>query len=52
MDLLLRTIDKTVDGREIVREKPLSGDRIGIGRAAENAIHIPERSSRTTPSSP
>jgi predicted CXXCH cytochrome family protein len=42
MELLLRTIDKTADGREIVREKPLSGTRIGIGRAAENAIHIPD----------
>jgi predicted CXXCH cytochrome family protein len=42
MDLLLRTIDKTAGGREIVREKPLSGDKIGIGRAAENAIHIPD----------
>ncbi len=38
----LRQIDRTADGREIVREKDLAGPALSVGRAAENDIHLPD----------
>jgi hypothetical protein len=56
MAFLIRSIDLTADGREIVREKKLAQDRITIGRAAENDVHLPDlaveqRHARIEPSS-
>src|SRR5690606_7447524 len=50
----IRSIDQTASGREIVREREISGDELTIGRAAENAIHLPDlaieqRHMRVTP---
>lgn len=42
MAFLIRTIDQTAAGREIVRERSLDQDRLSIGRAAENDIHLPD----------
>src|SRR5690606_35929262 len=42
MTFYIRSIDLTANGREIVRERELSGDELTIGRAAENAIHLPD----------
>jgi len=42
MAFLIRTIDTTAAGREIVRERVAQEDRITVGRAAENAIHLPD----------
>lgn len=38
----IRSIDLTANGREIVRERELSADELTIGRAAENAVHLPD----------
>ena len=42
MTFRLRQIDYTADGRRIVRDKDLVVAALGIGRAAENAIHLPD----------
>jgi hypothetical protein len=39
---LIRTIDLTATGREIVRERELAQDELTIGRAAANDIHLPD----------
>ncbi len=42
MDILIRSIQLTATGREIVREREASGDAITVGRAAENTIALPD----------
>ena len=42
MTFLIRTIDLTADGREIVREREVAGDTLTIGRAGENALPLPD----------
>ena len=42
MAFLVRTIDFTAAGREIVRDRTLEQDTLTIGRAAENDIHLPD----------
>jgi predicted Zn-ribbon and HTH transcriptional regulator len=42
MAFLIRTIDVTAAGREIVRERVAAQDALTIGRAAENDIHLPD----------
>lgn len=42
MDLVIRTIDFTAAGREIVREREVSAEAIGVGRDAANAVHLPD----------
>ena len=39
---LIRTIDLTATGREIVRDRSVETDALAIGRAAENHIHLPD----------
>ena len=42
MAFLIRTIDFTAAGREIVRDRVLDQASLAIGRAAENEIHLPD----------
>lgn len=42
MAFLIRTIDYTSTGREIVRERTLEQSDLMIGRASENDIHLPD----------
>jgi len=42
MDILIRSIQLTATGREIVREREASGEEITVGRASENAIALPD----------
>ena len=42
MAFRIRTVDRTASGREIVRERSVAGNELVIGRAAENAIHLPD----------
>lgn len=42
MAFLIRTIDHTAAGREIVRERMVESGSLTIGRAAENDIHLPD----------
>ncbi|MCL4673641.1 MAG: cytochrome c family protein, partial [Sphingomonadaceae bacterium] len=42
MAFLIRSIDFTADGREIVRDRQVAEAAIGIGRAAENTLHLPD----------
>lgn len=42
MAFLIRTIDFTASGREIVRDRTLEAAEVNIGRAAENDIHLPD----------
>lgn len=42
MQFRIRTKDITASGREIVRERDVEAAELGIGRAAENAIHLPD----------
>lgn len=42
MTFLIRTIDLTATGREIVRDRMLDQSSLTIGRAAENDIHLPD----------
>ncbi|BDI61775.1 cytochrome c3 family protein [Qipengyuania nanhaisediminis] len=42
MTFLIRTIDHTAAGREIVRDRTLEQDAVTIGRASENDIHLPD----------
>ncbi|MXO91852.1 cytochrome c3 family protein [Pontixanthobacter aquaemixtae] len=42
MSFLIRTIDFTASGREIVRDRELAQSTLTIGRAAESNIHLPD----------
>ncbi|MEO6388478.1 MAG: FHA domain-containing protein, partial [Croceibacterium sp.] len=42
MNFLIRSIDLTATGREIVRERELTVEELSIGRAAENDVHLPD----------
>jgi len=42
MAFLIRSIDLTASGREIVRERELARDQIVVGRAAESDVHLPD----------
>jgi len=42
MGFLLRTIELTATGREIVRNKPLANKQITVGRSAESDVHLPD----------
>ncbi|MEL6238426.1 MAG: cytochrome c3 family protein [Pseudomonadota bacterium] len=42
MAFLIRTIDTTAAGREIVRDRTMTQQRLTVGRAAENDIHLPD----------
>lgn len=44
MSFILRTIDFTATGREIVREKPIAGAELTIGRATTNSIVLADLS--------
>ena len=44
MSFLIRTIDQTATGREIVRERPLDKDALSIGRATTNDIVLADLS--------
>lgn len=44
MRIVLRSIDRTASGREIVRERELAGERLTIGRATTNAIVLADLS--------
>jgi hypothetical protein len=39
---LIRTIDFTAAGREIIRERVVEEPGLTVGRAAENAVHLPD----------
>ena len=40
----LRTIETTAQGREIVRDRDVTGGPITIGRSADNTLHLPDLS--------
>ena len=42
MAFLIRTIDFTASGREIVRDREHAGDNLTIGRASECDLHLPD----------
>ncbi len=42
MAFLIRTIDYTAAGREIVRDRTVEANELSIGRATDNAIHLPD----------
>ncbi|MGB3379369.1 MAG: cytochrome c3 family protein [Allopontixanthobacter sediminis] len=42
MAFLIRTIDLTADGREIIRDRTVDEDTITVGRGADNDIHLPD----------
>ncbi len=42
MDILIRSIQLTATGREIVREREARGEEITVGRASENTIPLPD----------
>jgi len=42
MAFLIRTIDFTAAGREIIRDREIEQSSLTIGRAAENDIHLPD----------
>jgi hypothetical protein len=42
MAFLIRTIDYTSGGREIVRDRQVRQASLSVGRAAENDIHLPD----------
>jgi len=42
MAFLIRTIDFTAAGREIIRDRAIEKTSLSIGRAAENDIHLPD----------
>jgi len=42
MAFLIRTVTVTAEGREILREARVDRDTIGVGRAAENALSLPD----------
>lgn len=44
MSFLIRSVTVTADGREIVRDSRIEKELLGIGRAAENEISLPDLS--------
>lgn len=42
MAFLIRTIETTAAGREIIRDRTLDQSELSIGRASENDIHLPD----------
>lgn len=42
MAFLIRTIDTTADGREIIRDRKVDKDVLTLGRAAEHDLHLPD----------
>lgn len=42
MDILIRSIQLTATGREIVREREVAADTVTVGRSTENAIPLPD----------
>ncbi|MFA6219791.1 MAG: cytochrome c3 family protein [Erythrobacter sp.] len=42
MTFLIRTVDRTATGREIVRDRTATGDTLTIGRATTNDIVLPD----------
>lgn len=42
MAFLIRSIQRKVDGSDIVRENEVASESLSIGRAAENDIHLPD----------
>ncbi|WP_340587480.1 cytochrome c3 family protein [Erythrobacter alti] len=42
MKILIRSVDVTANGREIVREREFEADQLTIGRASSNGIHLPD----------
>lgn len=42
MTFILRQTSHTAEGREIVRASEHDGERLTIGRSAENALHLPD----------
>lgn len=42
MAFLIRTIDLTADGREIIRDREVIENTITVGRGADNDIHLPD----------
>lgn len=42
MDVIIRSIDFTAAGREIIRTRELSTDRLTVGRDASNGVHLPD----------
>ena len=42
MTFLIRTIDLTSSGREIIRDRTVEQDTLSIGRSSENDIHLPD----------
>ena len=42
MAFLIRTIDFTAAGRELIRDRVVKQTALTIGRAAENDIHLPD----------
>ncbi|MGB7371634.1 cytochrome c3 family protein [Erythrobacter sp.] len=42
MAFLIRTIDTTAAGREIVRDRTIDSAAITVGRASDNDIHLPD----------
>lgn len=42
MTFLIRTIDFTASGREIIRDRTEDTDTLSIGRSTENTIHLPD----------
>lgn len=42
MSFIVRQIAVTADGREIIRANPFDDAQIGIGRSAQNAVHLPD----------
>ncbi len=42
MAFLIRTVSVTAEGREIVRETRVDREQLGVGRAAENELSLPD----------
>lgn len=42
MTFRIRQIERTATGREIVRDRDVTGDKLAIGRSAENDVHLPD----------
>ena len=40
MSFILRQISRTADGREIVRQREIASAEVGVGRLADNDIHL------------
>ncbi len=38
----LRTVETTAQGREIVRDRDVTAERITLGRSADNTLHLPD----------